>query len=80
VVLFSLIMAVGMLVDGAIVVTELADRKMAEGLEPRRLRYRCQPHGAADHRVHAHHACCVLPAAVLAGHHRSVHALPADHA
>ena len=35
VVLFSLIMAVGMLVDGAIVVTELADRKMAEGLERR---------------------------------------------
>ncbi|MEO0973519.1 MAG: efflux RND transporter permease subunit, partial [Pseudomonadota bacterium] len=35
VVLFSLIMAVGMLVDGAIVVTELADRKMAEGLARR---------------------------------------------
>lgn len=35
VVLFSLIMAVGMLVDGAIVVTELADRKMAEGLDRR---------------------------------------------
>ncbi|MBC2604880.1 efflux RND transporter permease subunit [Pelagicoccus albus] len=33
VVLFSLIMAVGMLVDGAIVVTEFADRKMAEGME-----------------------------------------------
>lgn len=32
VVLFSLILAVGMLVDGAIVVTELADRKMSEGL------------------------------------------------
>ncbi|MDP0500381.1 MAG: efflux RND transporter permease subunit [Verrucomicrobiota bacterium JB022] len=32
IVLFSLIMAVGMLVDGAIVVTELADRKMNEGL------------------------------------------------
>jgi multidrug efflux pump len=31
VVLFSLIMAVGMLIDGAIVVTEMADRKMAEG-------------------------------------------------
>ncbi len=31
VVLFGLIMSVGMLVDGAIVVTELADRKMAEG-------------------------------------------------
>lgn len=32
VVLFALILSVGMLVDGAIVVTELADRKMAEGL------------------------------------------------
>ena len=32
VVLFALILAVGMLVDGAIVVVELADRKMAEGL------------------------------------------------
>lgn len=32
VVLFSLILAVGMLVDGAIVVTEYADRKMIEGL------------------------------------------------
>ena len=31
VVLFALIMSVGMLVDGAIVVSELADRKMAEG-------------------------------------------------
>ncbi len=35
VVLFSLILAVGMLVDGAIVVTEFADRKMAEGLHRR---------------------------------------------
>jgi len=32
VVLFSLILAVGMLVDGAIVVTEYADRKMSEGV------------------------------------------------
>lgn len=38
VVLFSLIMAVGMLIDGAIVVTELADRKMVEGL-PRNAAY-----------------------------------------
>jgi len=38
VVLFSLILAVGMLVDGAIVVTEIADRKMAEG-EPRKVAY-----------------------------------------
>ena len=38
VVLFALILAVGMLVDGAIVVTEYADRKMIEGL-PRREAY-----------------------------------------
>jgi multidrug efflux pump len=38
VVLFSLILAVGMLVDGAIVVTEYADRKMTEG-EPRERAY-----------------------------------------
>jgi multidrug efflux pump len=34
VVLFALILAVGMLVDGAIVVTEYADRKMSEGESP----------------------------------------------
>ena len=33
VVLFSLILAVGMLVDGAIVVSEFADRKLSEGLD-----------------------------------------------
>ncbi len=36
VVLFSLILSVGMLVDGAIVVTEYADRKMSEGEPPMR--------------------------------------------
>jgi multidrug efflux pump len=35
VVLFSLILAVGMLVDGAIIVTEYAERKMAEGMAKR---------------------------------------------
>lgn len=35
VVLFSLILSVGMLVDGAIIVVEYADRKMAEGFSPR---------------------------------------------
>ncbi|WP_319381364.1 efflux RND transporter permease subunit [Thiomicrorhabdus sp.] len=34
IVLFSLILSVGMLVDGAIVTVELAQRKMAEGMEP----------------------------------------------
>ncbi|MDX2203366.1 MAG: efflux RND transporter permease subunit [Hyphomicrobiaceae bacterium] len=35
VVLFSLILALGMLVDGAIITTELADRRMAAGAGPR---------------------------------------------
>jgi len=35
IVLFSLIMVVGMLVDGAIITNEYADRKMSEGLAPR---------------------------------------------
>lgn len=35
VVLFGLILSVGMLVDGAIVVTEYADRKMTEGMDRR---------------------------------------------
>jgi len=34
VVLFSLILVVGMLVDGAIIVVELADRRMSEGMQP----------------------------------------------
>ncbi|MCB2055816.1 MAG: efflux RND transporter permease subunit, partial [Geminicoccaceae bacterium] len=46
VVLFGLILAVGMLVDGAIVVTELADRKMAEGLD-RKQAYRVAAHRMA---------------------------------
>ncbi len=45
VVLFALILSVGMLVDGAIVVVEFADRKMAEGL-PRK-----EAFGAAAKRM-----------------------------
>src|SRR5690606_26704369 len=33
--LFSLILAVGMLVDAAIIVTEFAERRMGEGMPPR---------------------------------------------
>jgi multidrug efflux pump len=52
VVLFSLILATGMLVDGAIVLVEYADRKMIEGLaEARRLPRRRQGHGLADHQL-----------------------------
>ncbi|MDC0601934.1 efflux RND transporter permease subunit [Aliiglaciecola sp.] len=46
VVLFSLIMAVGMLVDGAIVVTEYADRCMSEG-QDKKTAYRSAAHRMA---------------------------------
>lgn len=46
VVLFSLIMAVGLLVDGAIVVTEYADRRMREGVD-RKMAYREAAHRMA---------------------------------
>ncbi|MDA0367935.1 MAG: efflux RND transporter permease subunit [Proteobacteria bacterium] len=45
VVMFSLILAVGMLVDGAIVVTEFADRRMAEGAN------RVEAYGDASKRM-----------------------------
>ncbi len=45
VVLFALILSVGMLVDGAIVVTEYADRKMSEGLPKK------EAYGAAAKRM-----------------------------
>lgn len=45
VVLFALILSIGMLVDGAIVVTEYADRRLAEGMPPR------QAYGEAARRM-----------------------------
>jgi len=45
VVLFSLILAVGMLVDDAIIVTEFAERRMSEGMEKR------QAFALASHRM-----------------------------
>jgi len=45
VVMFSLILAVGMLVDGAIVVTEYADRRMSEGMK------RIEAYGEAAKRM-----------------------------
>jgi multidrug efflux pump len=52
VVLFSLILAVGMLVDDAIIVTEYAERRMSEGMDARRLRACRAPHGRPGHRRH----------------------------
>ena len=81
VVLFSLILAVGMLVDDAIIVTEFAERRMSEGMDKQgRLRAGRQAHGRAGHRRHHDARRRLLAAAVLAGHRRRVHEVPADHA
>ncbi len=74
VVLFSLILAVGMLVDDAIIVSEFAERRMAEGMAPR------EAYSLAAKRMAgpviaatADTRRCLLAAFVLAGHGRRVH-------
>ena len=81
VVLFSLILAVGMLVDDAIIVSEFAERRMAEGMPPKRgLFARRQAHGGPGDRSDRDARRRVLAAAVLARRGRPVHEIPADHA
>ena len=81
VVLFSLILAVGMLVDDAIIVSEFAERRMSEGMPPR------EAYSLAAKRMAGPGHCRdrdarrgVLAAAVLARHGRRVHEVHADHA
>ena len=81
VVLFSLILAVGMLVDDAIIVTEFAERRMTEGMDKREAfalaaNRMAGPVIAATHDAHRR----LLAAAVLARHRRRVHEIHADHA
>jgi multidrug efflux pump len=78
-VLFSLILAVGMLVDDAIIVTEYAERRMTEGMHrPERSRSRGACSDRSSWRRDPYRR--VLAAAVLARHRRRVHGLPAAHA
>ena len=81
VVLFSLIMAVGMLVDGATIVVELADRNLAAGYSRKEayIRRGAANVGARD-LLDRNDARRVRAAAVLAGADRRIHDLPADHA
>ena len=72
--LFSLILAVGMLVDDAIIVSEFAERRMSEGMPPREAyslaaKRMAGPVIAATADPHRG----VLAAAVLAGHRRRIH-------
>ena len=81
VVLFSLILAVGMLVDDAIIVSEFAERRMSEGMKPREAYVAARPSrmsGPGD-RGDADPHRGVLAAPLLAGHRRPVHEIHADH-
>ena len=81
VVLFSLILAVGMLVDDAIIVSEFAERRMAEGMQAEGgLCARGQAHVRPGDRGHRDPRRGLLAAAVLARHRRRVHEISADHA
>ena len=80
VVLFSLILALGMLVDNAIVVVENIYRYRERGFaraEAARFANRRGVH--ADHRLHRHHARGVRAAGVLAGDRRRVHEVSPAH-
>ena len=81
VVLFSLILAVGMLVDDAIIVSEFAERRMSEGMPPREAyalaaKRMSGPGDRGDRDARRR----LLAAAVLAGRGRRVHEISADHA
>ena len=81
VVLFSLILALGMLVDNAIVVVENIYPLSRTRLRTRRggaVRDRRSVH--ADHRVHGHHAGRLRAAGVLARHRRRIHEVSAPDA
>ena len=80
VVLFSLILAVGMLVDDAIIVSEFAERRMAEGMPPK------EAYSLAAKRMSGPVIAATLtriaafsPLLVLAGRGRPVHEISADH-
>ena len=80
VVLFSLILAVGMLVDDAIIVSEFAERRMSEGMPPQGGVFAGgQADGRPGDRRHRDPHRRVLAAAVLAGRGRPVHEISADH-
>ena len=71
---FALILSVGMLVDGAIVVTEYADRRLTGRRHPSPSLPRSgYAHGLACHFLDRHHLGGVLAAAVLARNNRRVY-------
>ena len=81
IVLFSLMLALGMLVDNAIVIVENIYRHMQLGYRPIGGGHPRHPRGGlAGHHLDADHGGGLPAPAVLAGDHGRLHEVPADHA
>jgi multidrug efflux pump len=74
VVLFSLILAVGMLVDDAIIVSEFAERRMSEGMKPREAYAFAASRMSGPVVALTHRGLFAAP--LLAGHRQPVHNMP----
>ena len=81
IVMFGLILAVGMLVDGAIVVVEYADKRLQAGAGPMQAYTRCRQADVLAHRlVDRDNALCVSADALLARRSGRIHGHVAGHA
>ena len=78
-VMFGMLLGLGMLIDGAIVVTEYADRKMTEGYNAQRAYILPPTHVLAGYRLHCHHLGRIPTANVLARGLGQVHAFFTGH-
>ena len=80
IVMFGLILAVGMLVDGAIVGRRIRRQTDERGRRPDGILHGCgQTHVLAHRVLHGHNAVCILAHAVLARCARSIHGHVARH-
>ena len=77
-VMFGMLLGLGMLIDGGIVVTEYADRMMADGMHPKgRLCRGCAAHVLAGHGVHRDDIGRVFTAGFSGPACREVYGIPA---
>ena len=68
-VIFGILVALGMLIDGSLVVVELADRKMLEGFDRQKAYiYLCKKNVLADCSISSNNPCCFHTTFFLARH------------
>ena len=67
-VIFGMLVALGMLIDGSLVVVELADRKMLEGFDKKKPISICKKNVLADCSISGNNPCCFHTTFFLARH------------